>query len=682
MARARWILVAALMLAGWAGAGDVASTLDAFEAPGLAEMATAVDAFDLDLGGSRMTLSGSLQELHAGGQRVGFVFSGTGSLAITIRRGAFYETNLTNLKDQEGWTPGASGEYTVAFSGAVVLGRPLPAELFSGDPAPPGAASGMLARHLARWRDSTFEGVEGVLAEVALDAVPGVSLVASLETAGKDALYTLDTATDHVETLGRWKSIQGTSLPWGSTIDRVIRQPAGFDRRTRPVAPLMVTDIDLVLNSPDNELLEETATVTVTASRGNLGLVTFDLTNGRGERPKRWDDRADPFQVTSVRTADGRDLDYSHRCDELLVRLPQPLSAGDSATIVVEAKGRLLKSYQGDSYVVLGNFAYFPQLDPERTNAPFHAVIKVKKPWIAIACGRTVRRWQEGDINCLEAREELPISFPFGVVGKFSGEELERAGYDVTVYSYAAAKKRAAKKLLKNGLAVLDFYSHGMAPYPYGELDVVEIPYFRHFFWQSPAGLVEITSEGFNPMGFGDNDIDSILRRYASIGQNARYAHEIAHQWFGNLVGWARPWDVWLSESMAEYLSYMFQTMGAKDQKAAERQLSSWEQDVKECSALSSIYGARELVGSSAHRRCVVGLLYGKGPYVLHALRHELGDRDFTRVLATFTRAAARSRLKATTEDLIQVVNAVSRRDYRPWFDRYVYGTGIPPIGQ
>lgn len=67
---------------------------------------------------------------------------------------------------------------------------------------------------------------------------------------------------------------------------------------------------------------------------------------------------------------------------------------------------------------------------------------------------------------------------------------------------------------------------------------------------------------------------------------------------------------------------------------------------------------------------------------MLHALRHELGDQSFFRVPAAFTRAVVRTRLKATTEDLIQVVNAVAGRYYRPWFERYVYGTEVAPIGR
>lgn len=48
---------------------------------------------------------------------------------------------------------------------------------------------------------------------------------------------------------------------------------------------------------------------------------------------------------------------------------------------------------------------------------------------------------------------------------------------------------------------------------------MAEIPYFSHFFWQAPAGLVEITTGGF-----GHTSVSNLSSRYASKGQNARYA--------------------------------------------------------------------------------------------------------------------------------------------------------------
>jgi len=56
-----------------------------------------------------------------------------------------------------------------------------------------------------------------------------------------------------------------------------------------------------------------------------------------------------------------------------------------------------------------------------------------------------------------------------------------------------------------------------------------------------------------------------------------------------------------------------------------------------------------------------------------------LGDRVFFAVLKSFVEQSQKNRLKATTEDFIQFVNAISKKDYRPWFEKYIFGMEVPP---
>ncbi len=517
-----------------------------------------------------------------------------------------------------------------------------------------------------------------MLAPIALDDMDQPVVLAVLWNRGDDSVFIYDPVNQHDELYGRLRkeSAAGGSYHY---LDVIFQQPAGHDLKTRPQQRLVQTAIDLELVSRDNEIVSEVTTTTIQAGGEPVRLVNFSLVNGRSEDDRPWDDQEFPVVVEKVTDARGRELEFSHKYDELLVLLPEALQPGASVTITVEAEGGLLKNFSGDAYLVLGNMAYLPQLAIYDTAASFHSVVKVKEPFIAMACGRTVRRWVEDGMNCVESIEENPIAFPFVIVGKFVVTQQEEEGFDIRVYSYASAKKRGAKNLINNGLAVLDFYSNGMEPFPYKELEVIEIPYYRHFFWQAPAGLVEITSEGLSPLSGDSSDLNTIIKRYASKGQNSRYAHEIAHQWFGNLVSWGTPYDNWLSESFAEYLSYLFISEGAKDKTKAKVQLREWETDVKECSEFSSIYGASALNGNQTHAECYTQLLYGKGPYVLHALRQDMGDATFKKMLFFLTtQAAKKPGMKIITEDVILFANAMTNKDYHPWFDRYVYGTEIP----
>jgi len=655
-------------------AGTLDSMLGELNEPRIASDEMQLDGFKMHMGRTVFELDGKAAIVKAGDDAVGFVFSGEGKLTTTVGKGPFRQANLTNLKEEIDPATAKKGAYSDTFDMALFLLNRMPEEI-SG---PPGSGEGpmqeFLSTKLEQWRLSPYPGLDFLLAEQLLNRLPGKTAVVFTEGGHRDLLYMLDEAEEKIERLGRWKKARGSKKVF--IMSSIMSQGAGFDPRIKPTPSLWVRGIDLELVSPDNEMLDETTVLDVKAGPESLTLLTFDLVNGKSERFDFWDQRQEPFTVDSVSTLDGKALQFAHKYDRLLVLLPEILAPGEHLKLRIHAKGNLLKNFFGDNYTVLGNMAYYPQLNTEATMASFHATVKVRDPWVAVACGKNLRRWKEEQLNCLESNEERPVSFPFVIVGNFKESGEEKGGYDLKVYSYSGAKKRGTRNLLRNGLAILDFYSHGMVPFPYHELELVEIPYYRHFFWQSPAGIVEITSEGFNPVAADSSDTNSLIKRYAKKGQNARLAHEIAHQWFGNLVSWATPQDNWLSESFAEYLSYLFMTKGAKKSSKAREQFKQWKIDVDECSEESSIYGATALAGGS----CYTQLLYGKGPYVLHALRKDMGDEKFTRLLFFLTKAAGEKKLKVSTEDVIQFASAIGGKDYRPFFDRYVFGTEVPEI--
>ncbi|HSN57341.1 MAG TPA: M1 family aminopeptidase [Candidatus Sulfomarinibacteraceae bacterium] len=663
-----------------AQAATLGPALEALAGPTMAGNAEEVAGAEVRFGNAVFRLDGEIEAVLAAEARVGFAFKGSGRMALSLEPGPFLQANLTTVRDD---LPGSALDGTTVvreFDGGVFFTNRVPDSLFGGEDVTSTRLADVLTRSLERWAATRYTGIDHLLAPFVLDDPGAPVVVAILWNGGDDTLYIFDPVEERQELYGRLKRADGGSGGSFQYLDLSVQQPAEHDPRVRPTHRLVQTAIDLTLVSRDNENAVQTTTTTVQAGAGPVRLLAFSLMNGRSETGRAWDDHEFPITVSGVTDAAGKGLEFSHRYDQLLVLLPEPLAAGAEATITVVAEGGFLKNFSGDNYLVLGNMPYLPQLDVHATAATFHSVVKVSEPFVPLATGRTVRRWTEDGLNCVESREDRPTAFPFVIVGKFVVSDKQEAGYDVRVYSYASAKERGARNLIRNGLAILDFYSNGMEPFPYGELEVIEIPYYRHFFWQAPAGLVEITSEGLSPLSGDASDLNTIIKRYASKGQNSRYAHEIAHQWFGNLVSWGTPYDNWLSESFAEYLAYLFMSEGAKDKAKAKVQLNEWETDTKECSEFASIYGATALNGTTRHQQCYTQLLYGKGPYVLHALRQEIGDATFKKLLYFLTvQAAKKPGMKVITEDLIQFVNALTNKDYRPWFDRYVYGTEVPP---
>lgn len=600
---------------------------------------------------------------------VGIYFEGEGSFTLPLPDKPFHQPNVENIKENSAYTitNQAIGD---TFTHALIF---LPVLEKKGKEKKP-LKEDFFQHTLKKWKDVPFlPGFDHLLA-FREDPLSQGSVLLILKGKKEELIYLYDPTVKNQAFLATWKP-----TGFGFTSLKILMNgPAVNPVKKRFIYPVTLSHLDLDLQTPDNLNLKEKATLTLKVHQGGVKLLSFSLTNGRSRFPNFWDQHTQPFKVTQVLDSQGQPLPFSHKYETLLVQLPEPKQRGDEITLTVFSEGPILKNFYGDQFFVLGNFPYYPSLSTEAQAFSFHVRGEVKKPYTFIAPGKTLRKEEKDGKVIVEAQSPGPLSFPIIVVGNFIAQHAKKKGYDLTVYSYVDLKKRGGKKLLKNGFAILDFFSQGMVPYPWEELEVVEIPYYRHFFWQSPAGVIMITSEGMNPVGGLEDDVDTIIRRLASQGVNARYAHEMAHQWYGNLVGWASPYDNWLSESFAEYLSYLFmEKIGGK--RKAEQQMDIWKAGTKESSAHASIYGAASLTTPFGGIH-YANLLYGKGPLVLHALRKEVGDGVFFKALKLTAMAAQKMKIKALTEDFILILNKITGKDWHPWFDDYVYGLKDPKV--
>ena len=107
--------------------------------------------------------------------------------------------------------------------------------------------------------------------------------------------------------------------------------------------------------------------------------------------------------------------------------------------------------------------------------------------------------------------------------------------------------------------------------------------------------------------------------------------------------------------------------------------------DIPACEAIELMIVPRSVdLGGFAVRRA---LLYGKGPLVLHAIRKELerhtgnlpdGDRLFVTWLR---RILADHRFQVTrTRDVVAILEELTAKPWRPWFERYVFGGEMPAV--
>ncbi|MDE2291957.1 MAG: aminopeptidase, partial [Elusimicrobia bacterium] len=153
-------------------------------------------------------------------------------------------------------------------------------------------------------------------------------------------------------------------------------------------------------------------------------------------------------------------------------------------------------------------------------------------------------------------------------------------------------------------------------------------------------------------------------------------SHELAHQWFGDLLT-CRDWShAWLNEGFATYCEYVF-TEHDKGRDEADRE---WELNKRAYFDEDAHRYRRPIVCSTyAHPTVLFDRhLYEKGGWVLHMLRRELGEEAWWRAIQHYLRRFRDQSVE--TSDLIGAVEQATGRNVRRFFDQWVYGTGYPSL--
>ena len=105
-------------------------------------------------------------------------------------------------------------------------------------------------------------------------------------------------------------------------------------------------------------------------------------------------------------------------------------------------------------------------------------------------------------------------------------------------------------------------------------------------------------------------------------------AHELAHQWFGQAVGWKNYHEQWLSEGFAQYFAALYakERRGEGAFRDVLRQFRRWAMEDSDQGPIYLGYRLGHIKGESTVFRALV---YNKGAAVLHMLRRLLGDEAF-----------------------------------------------------
>ncbi len=293
-------------------------------------------------------------------------------------------------------------------------------------------------------------------------------------------------------------------------------------------------------------------------------------------------------------------------------------------------------------------------------------IARVPRDFTVISNGDLVGRKDVGDAVEWHYRMNKPHS-PY-LISLVAGllEGVEETAGDVKLLYYVP---KGMKDLVRNSFSktadMMKFFTvlTGVR-YPFKTYTQVCVPEFI------VGGMENTTAATLTDLTLHDD------HAHLDFSSDPLIAHELAHQWFGDMVT-CRDWShIWLNESFATYLENLYLQRDKGDDEFVYELLNDLQSYLDEYHKRYSrpivmrVYKyPEELFDRHA---------YPKGGLVLHSLKLMLGEEIFWRGIRQFLEKHAFN--TADTEDLRKTLEAVSGRHLEWFFDQFVYSAGHPQL--
>ncbi|MBW7931997.1 MAG: aminopeptidase N [Gemmatimonadaceae bacterium] len=316
----------------------------------------------------------------------------------------------------------------------------------------------------------------------------------------------------------------------------------------------------------------------------------------------------------------------------------------------------------------------FPCFDQPDLKARVTFTLRAPANWSVVANGRQTSTEFEGATSTYRFAETQPIStylIAFAA-GPWHGASFTENGRTLSVYVRASRAKEADLDTLvalnRRALEWMERYFD--RPYPFDKFDFVLAPAFPFGGMEHPGAIF------YNEDRFIFRERPTLPRR---LGRYSTILHEVAHQWFGDLVTMKWFDDLWLKEGFATY-------MAAKALNDLEPTSEAWKTFY--LSNKPSAYGVDQTLGTTPLWQRLGNLdqaksnygaiVYNKAPSVLKQLNFLVGDTAFQRGVQRFLTRHAYA--NATWQDLLASIGQASHRNLTAWGQQWMLRPGMPEV--
>jgi aminopeptidase N len=428
--------------------------------------------------------------------------------------------------------------------------------------------------------------------------------------------------------------------------------------------PLNYT-VSIHLNEELTEITTAKAEVSVLVLKDSVTQIDFDF----GALP-----------ITSV-TLDGEVVPYERTEGRLNVKPIKPLARNQRVVVAVSyhgkpADGLILSVDKAGKRSAIGDnwpnrvHHWIPSLDHPSAKATARFIVTAPARTEVVANGRlddvettsaTTKTWS--------FTQSVPIP-PYCMiiaVGEFA--KVSPPQQDITPLSYyvPVPERDIALRGFAPTYPSLKYFTETVGEYPYQKLAMI-VGSTRF------GGMENSTAIVFSSTLFDPRPNAPVSRTFQiREGIVSLVAHEVAHQWFGDSVTQSTWSDLWLSEGFATYFAALF-IRKTEGEDAFRTYMAR---------ARETYLGNANSTRTPLHDTETEDLMrllnpnnYQKGAWILHMLRMELGDAHFFAGIKAYYEQHKND--IASSEDLRIALEKVSRRDLKPFFSSWVYGSGHP----
>jgi aminopeptidase N len=386
------------------------------------------------------------------------------------------------------------------------------------------------------------------------------------------------------------------------------------------------------------------------------------------------------LNIDKVVLTDGKELTYSVSSNQLLVTLDRPYRYGEEFTVAVTYSARprtglhFIKPAPEDptrpeQVWTFGQPRYhsywFPCHDAPNDRATIEMIVTVPTRFLTVSNGNLLSVTEHGATKTHHWRLDVPQAMYLVslVVGDFAVIEDSYNGKPVNYY-VRKDRKDDARLYMGKTPEMMRFFS---------EYTGVEYPYDKY-----AQTVVEIYTGAMEHTTATTHGFTLLMDQRASLDIGPEYravvAHELAHQWFGDLVT-CRDWpNAWLNEGFASYFEELWNEHDLGTDYFKQSMLNNKNAYLSEDRryrrpVVYHVYYDQGFELFDYH-------IYFKGAWVLHMLRHQLGEAAFRRAIKVYLQRY-RER-EVITADLERTFEEATGRSLGQFFQQWIYSGGYP----